>query len=249
MNKNILSLLIQKITAGEPTGFIKFGDGEFFCMDNTYPGGHNVDHDSFTIEKGKQLISAFNTFVNSFSSIIYLGKWHEDHWNWDQFLQQKQNTISWANYHTLLLDGDDMYDKIKLYTTIKNAPLTKIYIGNKYLKRVQVLFNVDKYIEVGERNWFDNDFDFILQQVLETMNNNTNSPCIVMTSAGMAAKILLAEILSKHPQTIVLDFGSAFDFICTGHQSRTWEPPRNFLLQLLSELIDDKEKWNQLAPW
>lgn len=247
MNKNILPMLIQKITSGKPTGFIKFGDGEFFCMDNTYPGSHNIDYDSFTLEKGKQLVSAFNTFVNSFSSNIYLGKWHEDHWDWEQFLQEKENTISWANYHTLLLDGDEMSEKIELYKTIKYTPLTKIYIGNKFLKRVQVILNVDKYIQVAERNWFDHDFDLILQQVLHEMNN-IPSPCIIMTSAGMAAKILLAEILSKHPNTIVLDFGSAFDFICTGRQSRTWEPPRNFLLQLLSECIDDKERWNQLAP-
>lgn len=248
MSKNIIPTLIQKISAKQSIGFIKFGDGEYFCMDNTYPGGYNIDHDSFTSEKGQQLISAFNLFVESFSSTIYLGKWHDDKWDWEQFLEKKGQTISWANYHTLLLDGDDMYDKIQLYSVIKHSPLKKIYVGNRFLKRVQVIFNVDVFVQVAENNWFDNDFDHVLQQILNAMENENNNTHIVMTSAGMAAKILLAKILSIHPETIVLDFGSAFDFICTGRQSRTWEPPRNFMLQLLSEFID-KTKWDQLAPW
>lgn len=243
MPKNILSILIQKISSEEPTGFIKFGDGEYFCMDNTHPGGSNIDRDNFTPEKGRRLIAAFNMFVKHFSFVIYLGKWHEDKWDWHHFLSDNTH-ISWADYHTLLLDGDAMQDKIELYTAIKKSSLKKIYIGNRYLKRVQVLLSTDEYIEVPPNNWFDNDFDRILQQVLHVMEHSS-SPCIVMTSAGMAAKILLADIVSRHPKTIVLDFGSAFDLICTGRQSRTWEPPRPFLLQLLSNLIDDKERWNQ----
>lgn len=229
---NIVEILIEKINKGESTGFVKFGDGEYFCMAQTYPGGHNVDQDNFTEKKGDALKNAFRFFVNDYSNTIFIGKWHSDNWNWNQFLNNDKQTISWANYHTLLLDGDNMQQKLELYRTIKLSVLQKIYIGNSSLKDVQQILNVDYFIEIAPQNWFDHDYDNILNKTCNHLS--FTQPTIIMTSAGMAAKILLADVLQRYPNTIILDFGSAFDCICRGHPSRTWEPPRRFLLELLS---------------
>jgi hypothetical protein len=242
-NAIITKTLREKILSKQPTGFVKFGDGEFFCMAKTYPGGHNIDKDNFTDDKGEKLIHAFNSFLGMNSDSVYLGKWHEDTWDWDQFRRQIDHVVPWANYHTLLLDGEDMQNKIDLYQAIKLSPLKKIYIGNSRLQRVNVILNVDVFVAVSERNWFDNEYKNVLETVLDHIESATNTPVIVMTSAGMAAKILLADVRSRFPDTIILDFGSAFDFICTGRQSRTWEPPYSYLITLLSPFIDDPQKW------
>lgn len=236
MNPIITSILISKIKNQQSTGFIKFGDGEYFCMNNTYPNGCNIDKDNFTSKKSECLKQAFNYLIQNFSNSIFLGKWH-DNWDWAQFLDENlQNSpISWANYHTLLLDGEDMQNKLLLYKTIRNSNLNKIYIGNDNLQNVHSILNINHFVTVSERNWFDNDYDIVLSNVLKTMNSNVSN--IVMTSAGMSSKILLADILKSHPNTIVLDFGSAFDYICTGRQSRTWEPPREYLLELLHHFV------------
>lgn len=240
----IIHILKQKIEKHETTGFIKFGDGEFFCMANTYPGGHNVDRDNFTESKGKRLIEAFNHLVVDCSTTLFIGKWHDDIWDWRQFLNDKGHPIQWADYHTLLLDGVEMDEKIQLYSTIKASPLLKIYVGNPSIHRVQSLLNINYFVAVSYQNWFDHEYDRVLASVIGYIDqNNNNSPVMVMVSAGMAAKILLSDILLKFPNTIVLDFGSAFDLICAGRPSRTWEPPRGYLLSLLSPLIDNESGW------
>jgi hypothetical protein len=233
MNPNITSILISKIKNQQSIGFIKFGDGEYFCMNNTYPNGSNIDKDNFTEKKSIALKQAFEYLIHNFSSSVFLGKWHDD-WDWNQFLD-KNHPISWADYHTLLLDGEDMKNKLLLYKTIRNSDLNKIYIGNHNLQNVHSILNINHYVVVSEQNWFDNDYDMVLSDVLKIMNST--APNIVMTSAGMSSKILLVDVLKYHPNTIVLDFGSAFDYICTGRQSRTWEPPREYLLELLHHFV------------
>jgi len=63
--------------------------------------------------------------------------------------------------------------------------------------------------------------------------------CIVLTSAGMGAKVLICELAKLYPQNIYIDIVSGLDKICTKKTSRGWEPSYDDFMRILADIIPE----------
>jgi hypothetical protein len=108
--------------------------------------------------------------------------------------------------------------------------------------RARILLNIDHMVHVPFNNWVDNQFNTILDEVKSHID--PQAPCIILTSAGMGAKILIGELTKLFPKNIYIDVGSALDKICTKKTSRGWEPSYEEFMTLLADLIPPE--WESL---
>ena len=68
------------------------------------------------------------------------------------------------------------------------------------------------------KNWFEKNYTEIFNKAKYFLSQHSKySKCIIITCAGMGAKVLVSELHKLFPNNIYLDFGSALDFICTKH--------------------------------
>lgn len=213
---DITTIITEAIEKHTPISFSKYGDGEYYCSNSM--GIRNCDNDNYTETKKIALIESFKYMVDNMNN-TYIGLWPDSiqHHFWQNLVN---NPIKSVKYHTLLLDNDSRPQKLALYKAIKDSSLKKIYICNHLLVKAEILFNIDHMVHVPLKNWFDN-FHIYLEQVKSLIKSDQQY--IIMTSAGMAAKILIYELSKLFPNNIYLDCGSAFDKICTKKTSRGWE--------------------------
>ena len=210
-----------------PITYCKYGDGEYFCAirysDNTPRGHCNCDNDSYTDKLGKGIIDSLVYMSNTDNTFV--GKWFspESSAYWEKIALKK---INWVYYHTLYFETIDLTDnnrfiqKIQMYKAIKESKLKKIMICNQLLIKSKSLLNIDNLVIIPLNNWFDTQFDEILNQVRQLIGEDGNH--IVLTACGMSAKVLTAELHKTHPNGIYLDIGSGLDCICTKRDSRGW---------------------------
>jgi hypothetical protein len=232
----IAHIIRECIKTETPIYFGKYGDGEFFCI-MSYQGS-NCDNDKYTEKKKNGLIESFKFMVDEMPN-SYIGCWHDkSHINYWKNLVCKP--IKWANYHSIMLDNTNTYDKIELYKSIKNSTMKKIYICNPLLVKAEILFNIDHMVHVPFNNWFDTLFEETLEKIKNIIKDDTKY--IIMTSAGMGAKVLLYQLAKQFPNNIYLDFGSALDKICTLRTSRGWEPDYDTTMSWLHDIIP--ANWN-----
>ena len=101
-------------------------------------------------------------------------------------------------------------------------------------------------IHVPLNNWFNTEFNRILQSVKENIDPKGT---IFLFACGMGAKVLITELVKIFPNGIFLDIGSGLDFICTQRNSRGWgysyEQLKNAFEPLLPVDWDD-EKYNSI---
>jgi hypothetical protein len=233
---DITDILIDSIKNQTPFSFSKYGDGEFYCANSH--SGCNCDNDMYTNKKRIGLIQSFKYMVDNGPN-SYVGFWHDmNHCKFWESLTK--NPVKWAKYQSLFLDGEETQKKVELYKTIKESTMKKIYICNPLLEKAKILFNTDYMIHVPLNNWFDTRFNNILEQLKKIIQPDIKY--IIMTSAGMGAKILICELTKLFPNNIYLDFGSAIDKICTKRTSRGWEPEYDTFMTLLKDIIP--EDWN-----
>ena len=233
---DINDLLIYSIDNKQPISFSKYGDGEYFCA-NSYVG-ENCDKDKYTEKLKQGIINSF-IYMTSQAKNAYVGLWPriEVQNYWESLVSTE---VKWAKYHTFILDNDNKQNKVKLYKTIKYSPLKKIIICNELLEKTKILFDIDYMINVKFNNWFDSEFNLILDTLKKYINHDEQY--IIITCAGMGAKVLICELCKLFPNNIYLDFGSALDKICTKKTSRGWEPTYDELINDLKDIIP--ENWN-----
>ena len=103
-------------------------------------------------------------------------------------------------------------------------------------------------IHVPLNNWFDTDFDNIMQQIINIKKNNID-PLIIMTSCGMSSKVLVTELYKLYPNEIYLDIGSGLDTICTKRSTRqslwNYDYCYNFFKDILPQNWEDP-KYNYI---
>jgi len=229
----ITTYLSQCIQNKTPVAFLKYGDGEYGAA--LGHKGHNCDRDVYNDVLKNGLIDSIRFMVDNGPN-TYIGIWHDG--NHIEFWNKHVNKpIRVAKYHTVIMDGDRNTEKAELLKTIKESPLKKIYICNPLMVRAKILLNIDHMIHVPFNNWVDTEFNTILEQVNAVMNESVNEPCIVLTSAGMGAKLLIGELTKLYPQNIYIDIGSGLDKICTKKTSRGWEPSYDDFMRILADII------------
>ena len=230
----ITSYLSECIKTKTPVVFFKLGDGEYYAVLGIK--GYNCDGDTYTDFLKNGLIDSIQYMVDNGPN-TYIGKWYDEtHIEfWNKYVNKP---IQYAKYHTIILDGENTQEKVELLKTIKESPLKKIYICNELMVRAKILLNIDHMIHVPFNNWVDTEFNTILKQVKTVMNINVE-PCIILTSAGMGAKLLIGELNKIYPQHIYIDVGSALDKICTTITSRGWEPSYEEFMRILADIIPE----------
>ena len=229
----ITAYLTQCIRSQTAVSFSKYGDGEYLAARGSE--GSNCDRDTYTEALSIGIKDAFSYMVNEAPN-PYVGIWHDgNHLEfWNTLVREP---IKVAKYHTLLMDNENQSEKVELYRAIKESPMKKIYVCNPLMVRAKGLLNIDDMVHVPFNNWFDTQFDEMVRTVSGYIV--PDEPCIVMTSAGMGAKVLVAELTKRYPRNIYLDVGSGLDKICTKKTSRGWEPRYVDLMTDLRELLPE----------
>lgn len=239
-----------------PVSFSKYGDGEHSAANGH--NGHNCDQDIYTNALSEGLKRSFTYMVDEAPN-TYIGIWH-DGGHIDFWSTLVKKPINIVKYHTIIMDNDHQTEKIDLFNAIKQSSLKKIYICNPLMVRAKGLLNIDHMVHVPFNNWFDTQFDKIKSEVERHMSDDQ---CIILTSAGMGAKVIIAELSKKYPQNIYLDIGSGLDKICTKKTSRGWEPSYNELMHEFRDLLPNdwespeynyifgeaRDKLGVHAPW
>lgn len=196
--------------------FIKFGDGEFYCMMGK--DGENCDGHKYTPELAVKLYDAwyfFNTLDN-----IYIAEWagHKPGMNYltesEKFqldLISKTNVnVSFVNFE-ILLQNTLSEEKFNFFRSIKKSNNKKIFVGPDRLSGVVEFLNIDKFVSVPLVNAFSN-YDEILKNIEVEVDDN----CIFMFSSGLPTKSFINKILEKNKKVTCLDIGSGFDSLFVG---------------------------------
>tara|TARA_R110000868_G_C10819661_1_gene758537 strand:- start:52 stop:732 length:681 start_codon:yes stop_codon:yes gene_type:complete len=195
---------INKIINNEPFTYAKYGDGEYLVSINRQ--GMNCDYTPYTSKLSNAVIQSYKYLAPLQNS--YIGRWFDDSVVYKYF----ENIIkpTWADYCAFIFGNkNEFINKLPLLKTIRNATQQKIYICNDANSAVAPLFKIDNTIIVHPSNWFENDYDIILQQTRDYIVNPDS--IIIMTSAGMGAKPLLADLRKLYSNAILIDIGSGFD--------------------------------------
>lgn len=234
--------LTRRIVADEPCGFIKYGDGEYFAAIQ-YPG-HNCDGTPYSPALGAKIVESFR-FLSAQPHLM-LGAWHDPakaaYWN-----PLSASPPNWVDYHTAIIDDLARPEKARLYKAIKESPRHKVYVANAEMHKAAPLLNLQALIAVHPSNWFDTAYDDTLSAVCASIDG-AGSGAMLITSAGMGAKPLIADVIKKYPGTIVIDVGSALDTICTKRDTRGFGHAHGIYHDQLCEYLREivPQNWGEL---
>ena len=264
------SHLAECIRTNQPATFAKFGDGEIICVYGTLAhllqvncqppalppvGRMNCDHDDYYVpEKGIGLVHAIQ-YMTDDTRTSFCGLWDNAQKHaafWQQFVK---TPIRWANYHSIIIEKEDLVlknqvlkDKIELYRTIQASNRTKVIICNKLLAKAELLLKADYMHYVPTSNWFGQLRSYI-KIIAEYLKTRGDEYPIIMTMAGMGAKVILYELMKVYPKGVFIDIGSGLDILCTKRRSRDngiyYEDMRSAFAPILPSSWDD-EKYNEL---
>lgn len=222
-----------------PIAFLKYGDGEFLCAFNG--SGSNCDRDQYTNKLSYHIKNSFKYMIENTTN-TYIGLWHNvDNKNkWESLVNKP---VNWCNYHSIIIDNNNNEKKVNLYKAIKKSKSKKIIVCNELLIKSKYLLDADHLVIVPFNNWFDNNFNNIIEQIKNLIGDNNDH--IVITCCGMSGKVLISELRKTYSTGIYLDFGSALDLICTKKDSRGREYDYTFIENLLKDLLPNN--WNDTS--
>jgi len=176
-----LSDFIKNINQGKNFSFIKRGDGEMACMQGDV--GCNCDGHPYSAELAYDLKRSYE-FLEDKSIIV-------------DFYNQK-------DYNVLLHRTDsDLKEVSNFYKSIINSPRDKYFIGPERLKEIASILKA-KHIIIPLQNAYSH-YKEIMLNIPETKN------AIYLFSAGMSAKVMIADLIKRNTNATYLDCGSAFD--------------------------------------
>ena len=246
-------LFINNIQNNVPFVYAKFGDGEYLCMikyDNkeickhlqTLPLNANCDNDNYTEKLSLSLRESLKYLVDTCKN-SYIGEWP----NIDvrTYIQSLITTnINFCQYGSFLFtEVNNIDDKINIFKIIKTTQKKKIYVCNELLIKVKSLLNIDHLVHVSINNWFDTQLDNVMEQIKKIIGNE-DKDYIILTSCGMGAKVLIAELHKIYPKSTYIDIGSGLDIICTKRNSRGWQFKYEDLYKKFLENDFIPEDWN-----
>jgi hypothetical protein len=253
MNK--IDYFIECINNNIPVSFLKYGDSEYICANkynNNITVNMNCDNDLYTIKLSNAIKESFKFMVENASN-LFISNWYNNKQIKNYWTSLTNKQINWADYNTFIFESHEIIDpsyndifikKIDLYKTIKNCKQKKIMICNYLLIKNKILLNIDNVVIVPINNWFDNKFNDILKEIINLIN--TNEQYIIMTSCGMSAKVIIAELYKLFPNFIYFDIGSGLDYICTKINSRKNEYTYTDIYKKFLENNFIPQNWNDI---
>jgi hypothetical protein len=212
--------LTESIRKDESCVFIKYGDGEYFAA--TQHPGANCDGTPYSVQLGEGVRESFKFMVDKPGTMFGLWPCPNKIAYWEGIGAGKR--APWVAYHTMIIENFDSDAYLELYRTIKESKRKKVYIANGAMGRAVSLLGLNAHIPVHNSNWFDSAYQEVLEMVMSAAGSLSaradGSDLMFLTSAGMGAKPLLADLYHQYPAAIYLDVGSALDTVCTKHDTR-----------------------------
>lgn len=209
----------SKLQTNTPFVFVKFGDGEYDAA--TQQQGGNCDGTPYTHKLGQSVREAIKTLT--LSPNVWIGRWQESN-GVDAYFQSLVNQpIQWLNYNNFIFKSryEFMNTHFGFYKALRYASQQKLYVCNQSLvEGSKQLLNVNNHIIIDPVNWFEHSYYQILGETIRSIQRPTE--CIILVSAGMGAKQLIADLHKVLPQAIIIDLGSALDLLCGGRRSRNF---------------------------
>ena len=199
--------------------FVKFGDGEYYASIKSEGG--NCDGTPYTQTLGNGIIESFK-YLTQFPN-VYIGKWESCKDVSDYFQSLTHNIVNWGDSKILIgRTYDEFLNRVVPYfRCIRNAKQQKIYVCNSMMvEESKNILNIDNNVVIDPSNWFELNYDEILHNTINCINDPNN--VLILTSAGMGAKVLIADIYKKFPNSIIIDIGSALDLIFSGRRTRDY---------------------------
>lgn len=144
-----------------------------------------------------------------------------------EFLNDKAIIVDFNNQidYNILLHRTDT-NPSKFWKTVKKSNKKKLFIGPIKLKIISDLLK-SEYFEIPEKNAFS-----IYNEILDFLKKSNAE--ILVFSAGMTTKVLIAELLKNKPTLTCIDAGSSFDPIV--NTTRTYQISKEKFLGLYKEL-------------
>jgi hypothetical protein len=229
--------------------FIKFGDGELYCMMGA--PGQNCDKHPYSPELGNKLIDAWNFFSDTNIKNIYIAEWGDQPGSFGMpqyarpvqnlnnpvfsFLQhilshRQHHNFNFVNYE-ILMHHTVSEHKYNFFKCIKESNRKKIFVGPERLHRVQQFLNKHVHIPIPILNSFGA-YDTILSRCLEETENNA----IFIFCGSLPSKSLIHKILQNNSNVTCLDAGSSFDPLFVGG-TREGQINTDILLAFYQEII------------
>ena len=220
-----------KIERNENFSFVKLGDGEQLAMQGAE--GANCDGHPYSPELAVDLKRAFRYFGTR--NDVVITKWK---FGLDQELV-KELGVNPIGDHDLFLHrvNEITPSHFNFYRAVKLSQRKKIFVGPARLRGVIDFLNIDEFIEVPEVNAYAT-----VGGLSWALNSQITRNAIFLFSAGMPAKIMIANLLRSGTPITCIDLGSALDPLFVG-QTRTNQLSREFLQEYYKALLTE-----QVAP-
>jgi hypothetical protein len=232
--------LVECIERRQPLVYAKYGDGEYFAAIGRL--GANCDRTPYTPELGHGIIQSFK-YVTQFPH-VYIGKREQQPTVVDYFQTLVERPIQWEKFGFFMFESlPSFLEREHIYKAIQHATQQKLYICNETMvQRSKLLFDIDTHIIVDPTNWFSKDYTGVLTQVSAAIKNPEH--ILILISAGMGAKVLIADLMRTFPSAIILDIGSALDLVCSRRISRDYHKKISYsdLQEIYRRLLKNKSE-------
>jgi hypothetical protein len=201
-----------------PFCFVKYGDGEYYAAHGD--DVRNCDGTPYSQRLRNGIISSFQYL--SECPNVYIGKWEGDEVQqyWTSLVTHE---IRWEDFNLLVCRSKDEFLNrgIHYLKAIRDVEKQKLYICNEsMIEQSRELLRIDTFIPIHPTNWFETSYEHTLRTATEMVCDPEN--IVFLTSAGMGAKPLLADLRKAFPKATLIDIGSTLDALCGNRRSRDW---------------------------
>lgn len=212
LSKERLEIFIEMLKNNKNFTIAKFGDGEMLNMIATYEGERNCDGNNYFRGLGDELIRSYIYFLCNPNA--YICKWHSQIYNIQKEMDNdfKYDSAKFIYYDILTHKIPFRQEQVNFFKTIQKSSRKKIYISHSGMTQaLQPILNIDICINIPSVNCY-----LHINEILKTIRSFIDTNMIIMLSAGMCSKVIIAHLLSSHPENTFLDIGSTFDGLIRG---------------------------------
>ena len=190
-SRMLLDEMSFRLQNGIPFGYVKCGDGELFCMQGVV--GENCDHHPYSPELAQALRDAFEYLkTDPYVRIVH---WH------DQECYQ-----SLLHYVT-----QDREMVMRFWQSVREADAKKIYVGPERMAGAANMLHAI-HVRIPLVNAFQS-YELIRQD----LRYEYVPGAIYVFTAGMSAKVWIADLWRRYKGVTCIDAGSALDPIFVGN--------------------------------
>lgn len=232
-----LKLFTELIECAKPFSVVRFNDGELECAQGREGG--NCDVHPYSPELAQKLRDSLDVFFsrdnvfmpnpmqgpaeeivgNPFTSLSHYDFIRDMRLLWQPYAEKYPEYNGFIDHIGLHHRAGHLIPELREFViALQKKDSFKIYVGPERMEKLNDFIDSNYYIDIPEQNCFS-EYD----NTLERIKNVLIDGCIVVFTAGMMAKPLIAECIKYNPTGTYLDFGSSFDPMFYG-QTRTGQP-------------------------